>query len=224
MGTGLIRHPAKYSDEFIPVFARLLENSDKVLDPFAGTGKIGKIKELGFSGMIYANDIEPEWIELGRNCCDVISAIDAEKLPTIYPPGMFDAICTSPTYGNRMADHHNAKDGSFRNTYTHCLGRELTEENTGKMQYGEQYREKHERIYRAIIPLLKDGGMFVLNVSNHIRKGREVDVASFHISCLEANGLTLTKDIHVPTKRCRFGANADKRVEYEHIYVLRREV
>ena len=26
-----------------------------------------------------------------------------------YPDGMFDAICTSPTYGNRMADHHNAR-------------------------------------------------------------------------------------------------------------------
>ena len=25
-----------------------------------------------------------------------------------WDDGFFDAVCTSPTYGNRMADHHNA--------------------------------------------------------------------------------------------------------------------
>ena len=26
-----------------------------------------------------------------------------------YPDATFDTICTSPTYGNRMADHHEAR-------------------------------------------------------------------------------------------------------------------
>lgn len=131
-----IRHPAKYSDEFIPIFAEKLVGANKVLDPFAGTGKIGLIKQHGFNGKIYANDIENEWIELGRDKCDVLSCLDAENLQDIYPMNFFDAICTSPTYGNRMADHHNARDGSKRNTYTHCLGRRLTDGNTGQMQWG----------------------------------------------------------------------------------------
>lgn len=121
-----------------------------------------------------------------------------------------------------MADHHKAKDGSKRNTYTHCLGHDLEEGNTGKMQWGNEYKEKHENIYRDIVPLLKDGGLFILNVSNHIRCGEEIKVSEWHLSILVSLGLKLEKDKHIATHRNKFGANADKRVEYEHIYVLRK--
>ena len=30
-----------------------------------------------------------------------------------WPENTFDAICTSPTYGNRMADHHDARGGEL---------------------------------------------------------------------------------------------------------------
>lgn len=218
-----IRHPAKYSDAFIPVFAEELPQRGKVLDPFAGTGKISEIKQHGFCGIVFANDIESEWIEIGKGKCDVISSVDAEFLSDVYQESFFDAICTSPTYGNRMADHHNAKDGSKRNTYTHCLGHDLEDGNTGKMQWGKEYREKHERIYRDIVPLLKAGGVFVLNVSNHIRGGKEMEVSEWHLETLISLGLELKKDIHISTPRNKFGANSDKRVEYEHIYVLKKK-
>lgn len=42
---------------------------------------------------------------------------DATRLP--FDNRMFDAVITSPTYGNRMADHHDAQDGSKRITYRH---------------------------------------------------------------------------------------------------------
>lgn len=131
----MVRHPAKYSDKFIPIFAELLKGRRKVLDPMAGTGKIGLIKDYGFEGVVYANDLEFEWIMQAKdNKCDVISMYDAGN--TKFEDEEFDGICTSPTYGNRMADHHNARDGSKRNTYTHAIGRQLHKENTGKMQWG----------------------------------------------------------------------------------------
>ena len=37
-----------------------------------------------------------------------------------------DCIVTSPCYGNRMADHHDAKDSSRRITYKHKLGRDMS--------------------------------------------------------------------------------------------------
>jgi hypothetical protein len=121
-----------------------------------------------------------------------------------------------------MADHHNAKDGSKRNTYTHCIGRELDSENTGRMQWGKNYCEKHQRIYQHIVPMLKPDGLFVLNISNHIRKGEEIDVASFHMKTLAFNGLILTEMIEVPVQRLKFGANSDKRVPYEYILTFRK--
>lgn len=137
----MTRHPAKYTDKFIPIFAEMLVGRQKVLDPMAGTGKIGLIKDYGFEGAVYANDLEFEWVvQAKENKCDVFSMYDAGAMR--YEDGEFDGICTSPTYGNRMADHHNAKDSSKRNTYTHAIGRKLHEENTGKMQWGETYKKK----------------------------------------------------------------------------------
>lgn len=123
-----------------------------------------------------------------------------------------------------MADHHQAKDGSKRNTYTHCIGHQLADGNTGKMQWGEDYRIKHSKIYRSICPLISENGLFVLNISNHIRKGEEIDVAGWHVSELEKNGFHLVADHQIATTRNRFGSNSDKRVDHEHIYVLRKEV
>ena len=215
-----IKHPAKYTDSFICIFAEILKGQKKILDPFAGTGKIALIKDFGFCGEIYANEIEPEWIKPNKYNCDVITTEDAEFLQ--YTDGFFDAICTSPTYGNRMADHHIAKDGSKRNTYTHCIGRQLSDGNTGKMQWGPEYMEKHERIYKHLASLVKNGGLFVCNVKNHIRKGKEIDVKSFHEESLKKSGFQKTKEIFVESKGNGFGANADKRTTGEYIMVFQK--
>ena len=39
------KHPAKYTNSFIPIFYSILKDCKKVLDPFAGTGKISEIKK-----------------------------------------------------------------------------------------------------------------------------------------------------------------------------------
>lgn len=204
----------------MPYFAKLIEGRDNVLDPFAGTGKIGKLKEYGYCGKIYANEIEPEWLINNEFSCDVISFQDAEMLD--YPENMFDAIVTSPTYGNRMADHHKAKDSSKRITYTHCLGRTLNNENTGAMQFGKKYQAKHIACYNHLVKLIKPNGLFIVNVSNFIRKGEEVDVVAWTKYTLENCGLTFIEEIKVNTPRMGFGANASKRVPYESILVFEK--
>jgi hypothetical protein len=215
-----IRHPAKYTDSFISIFADLLKDRNNVLDPFAGTGKLGLIKQCGFSGTIYANEIEPEWINENLYDCDLITCQDAELLD--YPPEYFDAIRTSPTYGNRMADHHKAKDGTKRNTYTHCLGRQLSGGNTGKMQWGVEYMEKHKRIYKHLYLLVKPNGLFICNIKNHIRNGKEINVKEFHENALISCGFIKTNEIFVETKGNGFGANSDKRTNGEYILVFQK--
>lgn len=215
-----IRHPAKYTDSFISVFADNLKDCKNVLDPFGGVGKIGAIKQYGFSGQVYCNEIEKEWLEPNEYGCDYLTFQDAEFLD--YPQNFFDAICTSPTYGNRLADHHEAKDGSRRNTYTHCIGHKLTAGNTGAMQWGVEYREKHERIYRHLCDLLKNGGIFILNISDHIRKGEIIPVSEWHLKMLLSLGFECEKKITIDTPRLKYGANSNLRCGYENIFILRK--
>ena len=217
-----LRHPAKYTDSFLPIFYEELKDTGNVLDPMGGTGKIGTLKEHGYGGKIYSNELESEWALQGyENGCDVITMNDAENME--WEDGFFDAVCTSPTYGNRMADSHRAKDGSKRNTYTHTIGRDLHEENTGKMQWGKSYQEKHKRIYIEIKRVLKSQGVFILNIKNHIRKGKEVDVSSFHKDLILNNGFKLSKELKIPVRGNGFGQNGNVRVDHEFIFVFEKE-
>ena len=216
-----IKHPAKYTDAFIPVFAEMLEGTKNVIDIFSGTCKITNIKNYGYKGDIFCNEIEPEWAQMGLvENLSGLTILDAEHLP--YKDRYFDAICTSPTYGNRMADSHNAKDKSKRNTYTHTLGRKLHEENTGHMQWGPKYREKHINIWKEAHRILKDGGILILNVSDHIRKGEVARVSKWHRETLESLGFELIEKKQIETPRMRFGANSNLRVGYEFIILFKK--
>ena len=133
----------------------------------------------------------------------------------------FDAICTSPTYGNRMADSHKAKDKSKRNTYTHVLGRQLNKNNSGQMQWGDEYRSLHERVYHECQRVLKPNGIFVLNMKNHIRNGEEIDVTSWHKKVLIGIGFDWLKTESISLKGNGFGANGKVRTGVEYILTFR---
>jgi len=218
----MAKHPAVFSDEFIPIFAKLLQEHTKVLDPFAGTGKIAAIKEYGFKGTVTCNEIEPEWANTELYPVDEWHVGDAAHMSWAEDES-YDAICTSPTYGNRMADHHNARDTSKRITYRHVLGRELNVENTGRMQWGPLYRNKHVEIYVECLRLLKRGGIIILNVSNHIRKGVLISVADWHKDVLTTLKMEFIGRIEIKTKRMRFGSNSRLRPYVEYILIFRKE-
>lgn len=217
-----MNHPAKYTDRLIPLFAELLQGRVRVLDPFAGTGKLAAIKAHGWTGIVICNEIEPEWVETSPYPVDMWHLCDAAHMGWAEDES-FDAICTSPTYGNRMADHHNAKDGSRRITYRHCIGRTLHPGNTGAMQWGAEYRIKHRAVYKECARVLKPGGILVLNVSDHVRKGKVVPVADWHRDCITAIGFALTLDRLVPTPRMRYGANGGARVAGERVMVFEKK-
>src|SRR5690606_41371806 len=174
----------------------------------------------GFAGRIVANEIEPEWAAQAPPWVEVHVG-DAAAM-TWAADGEFDAIVTSPTYGNRMADHHNARDGSRRYTYRHALGRPLHPANTGQMQWGDAYREAHRRIWAECIRVLRSGGVFVVNVKNHIRRGEIMRVSEWHAEELQRQGLQLVEWVGVECPGMRNGANARLRVSYEDVWVFRK--
>jgi hypothetical protein len=153
---------------------------------------------------------------------------DALHLP--YPNGTFDMVITSPCYGNRLADSHEAKDSSIRRSYRHDLGRPLHNNNSGQLQWGIAYRVFHRLAWREAIRVLRPGseddlgGVMVVNVSNHIRGGQEQPVVEWHLQTIVTFGLHIIAVRPVPTSRMRFGANHNQRVDHEQILILRRPV
>ncbi len=242
------QHPAKFSDKVLAEIKGVVTHYAsehpgwplQLLDPFAG---VGKIHQLADPEMIHTVgvEIEPEW---ALNHPNTIVG-DSRSLPIEWTDH-FDLVVTSPSYANRMADHHEARekckicngtgiygalvcekcDGKGRrtykrNTYRHVLGRPLTEGNSGMMQWGDEYRALHEQVWQEVARVLKPGGLFILNVSDHIRKKRVVQVAQWHLDTCLALGFEHDHSIEVKTPRNRYGENRDLRVDHEMIFVLK---
>lgn len=187
---GLAEHPAEWSEEVLVLLDKIVPTDVVVLDPMAGTG--WRLEE-GLPGRaLWGIELEPEWT-MGAVW---VQQGDATALP--FEDDTFDWVVTSPTYANRMADHHNAQErckpckGTGRRgrgqcskcggegrrtykrlTYRHRLGRPLSEGSTASLGWlgkeGEQYREIHERAWREVWRVLVPGGGFALNVKNHYR-------------------------------------------------------
>lgn len=212
-------HPAKFSLPVLNAIARHLDIHGpvrRVIDPFAGTGLVhvlsaSKVSTVETVGV----ELEPEWA--AHHPRTIVG--DALHLP--FPDDSFDCMVTSPCYGNRMADHHEAKDASKRNTYRHTLGRELHRNNSGAMQWSGEYRDFHADAWNEAMRVLTRDALVLLNVSNHIRGGREELVAEWHLDRWLEAGRKLVAAVSVPTPRNRNGANAHLRVAHEWLFVLR---
>lgn len=204
-------HPAKFSSSILPVIDELLGDAYTVLDPFAG---VGLIHTFYPNRETYGIEIEPEWADQHeRTWC-----ADALHLP--YPDNCFDAIATSPCYGNRMADHHNASDPSKRVGYKFSLGRDPHPQSSAILYFGPAYQAFHVEAWTEAIRVLSHGGRFVLNISDHIANKRVVKVSTWHEKTLTSLGLTLEEVRYVSTPRMKFGANSSLRVPYEKVILF----
>jgi hypothetical protein len=188
-----------------------------VLDPFAGTGKIHELKNC----ITFGVELEPEWALMHPRTY----VGDATKLPDHFNDA-FHMVITSPCYANRMADHHtpSPSDTSKRFTYTHMLGRKLSAGSTANMQWGEEYRFIHTQAWIAVRRVLCPGGWFVLNVRDHIRKKMLVPVSAWHLETVLRLGFEQLDSWYIETPGMRFGANSDKRVDGEHVFLFRNPI
>lgn len=209
-----VRHPAKYNLRLMPIFGEALCGRMRVLDPFAGTGRIFDLQEYLPGTGLYGVEIEPEWARQRER------GLVGSALSLPFPDNWFDAVCTSPCFGNRMADHHEARDTSQRNTYRHALGRPLHPENAGGMQWGPAYWAFHAKAWRECKRVLMPGALFVLDIKNHIRGGTVQDVTVWHANLLTLLGFELLEERRVLCPGNRQGANGQVRIGYESIMLF----
>jgi SAM-dependent methyltransferase len=216
-------HPARYNNALLPVFARMLNDSIWILDVMAGTGE--KLKKLHDNYLPDSNilgiEIEPEW---ARVTPDYVLCADAFDYLAMTADGSWDAIVVSPVYGNRMSDHFVAKDASKRNTYTHRLGRQLSKNNSGKLQWGDEYRVFHFGLWKECVRVLKPNGKFILNIKDHIRKGERQFVTDWHIEILEGLGMEIVEHAKIEVPSLKNGQNSGLRIPYESVILFERRL
>lgn len=209
-----VRHPAKYTDILLPVFARMLRDRRRILDPFGGTGKIFDLKMWLPNAQIEAVEIEPEWAALHPST----TLGNALALP--WADSYFDAVCTSPAYGNRMADKL-LRDKWKRNTYATELGRELHPDSGAALQWGEAYKDFHTKAWAEAMRVLQPGGVFILNIKDHIRGGRRMHVTEWHCEALTALGFREIEHHRIDCPGNRNGANGNARIAYESVIMFK---
>lgn len=179
-------HPAPFSDAVLDVFRDLLarwnvRGGRRLLDPFAGTGRIHELATDGWETV--GVELEPEW---ARVHTDTIVG-DATALS--FPDRSFDAIATSPAYGNRLADSYDPSDPEARRSYSIDLGRPLTVGNGAAMQWGDEYCELHTKVWAECVRVLRPEGLLLLNCKDHQRDGAIVGVTGWHLRTLIGLGL-----------------------------------
>lgn len=215
------KHPATFTKAILDKLAEIVGNG-VYLDPFAGVGKIQRIQKL--SRQFICVEIEPEWIEQAPIPQLTICADSLKQMKEWRKDGTrFDGIVTSCVYGNRMSDSHEASDGSRRTSYTHLLGRPVSEGSSAAMYFWQpEYRAFHYKAWKRCYQVTRPGGDGFFNVKNFIRDREIVDTVSWHRDTLVSVGWEIMELIKVPTPGHRDGENSEARVDHEVIIKARR--
>lgn len=236
----LPKHPAKFSDPILDLLAKLVRNEQRpqaqallVLDPFAGVGRVHrlavdrKVQTLGL-------EIEAEWAACHERTIhtDALTWLARNAPHTLDPDRVaVHIVATSPCYGNRFSDSHEAGDDSTRRSYRHDLGRPLTAGSAGGLPWGPRYWRFHAEAYRLIFDVLEPGGLFLLNVSDFVRKREMVHATEWHLGAAFGAGFDVGGPrwaFPVMTRRQRYGQNhghdseEPTRADVEMVYRLRK--
>ena len=225
-------NPARFPAVILDEARRILQNEGdlhRILDPYAGEGRVHVLRpEFETWGI----ELEPEWAhrnEVGERWTKAGNCLDWRRM---YRK-KFDAIFTSPTWANRMGDSHDAKDDSKRNTYTHRLGRKLTEGNTGEMNWGPKYRITSIAHWVSLMDAVRPGGALLLDMGDHLatkyakryeggKAQIRVRVTDWHAEVLQGLGWELKQRTKHRNPGQRYGANHAARIGYQELLLFRK--
>ena len=214
-------HPSKYSqtiydylETLVAALAPRFGDRVRILDPMAGVGTIHRLARPGI--VTTGLEIEPEWA--GQHP-DTIEG-DATYMP--FGNGSFEMVIFSPPYGNRMADQFVSRDGTYRVTYYHFLGRRLHENSAAGAHWGPKYWKLMTDILIECKRVTVPDGLVIINVSDFIQNGKVIPVVQWYLDVMFGLGFRVLKDTEIDTRRMRYGANHKLRVGSEHVITFKR--
>ena len=226
------KHPAQFSDRIVKVINDLLgvytarlSIPSRCYDPFVGVGGVAAV-DWGYHK--FGTEIEPKWAEEAR-AMNIETRIGDARFAR-HPSDHFGVVCTSPTCGDRLAGNCRCywNPGKCRNehTYEHALQRRPARGSSAGMFWGSEYRALHDVVWTQCVRQLCPGGLFVLNVKDHIRGGRVQEVAKWHVETLRQLGLEVVASVMVPLPAYKSSAMSVGRgargVYHEWVFVLRK--
>lgn len=244
------KHPAKFGEEILTAIADVLTTypiHGEVLDPMAGTGRIHLLEFLGY--VTVGVELEPEWAAMHPRTvvgnAEDLPAEWRERFGAVitsppYANRMADhheakercKACEGtgqhwdPTVNGNVVDclkcHGAGRRTYKRNTYRHILGRPLTDGSAAGMQWGDTYRTSMTTVLRNIYRVLKPGGLFVLNVKDHVRGDTLQGVPEWFKECAKDIGFAFVEEVPVPSTGNRQGRNGDKRAPNEWLIVFHK--
>lgn len=207
-------HPARFTPAILGVIAGHLEPGWSVFDPFCGVGGVHQLRALVPGLRTEGCEIEPKWAAAHPD------TVCSDLFDLGFPPGRYDAVVTSVTYGNRMADTFKATNPTGRRSYTLVYGEDLHTNNAGRLQWGPEYRRFHQRAWAHITPWAPK---LILNVKDHQRGGERQAVTRWHQACLTLLGWQLDEEQEVPAAPgYRYGANPERFPEMVLVFKRRR--
>jgi hypothetical protein len=213
------KHPAKFNDKILDAIASLLPDDElDILDPFAGVGRVHELMTRNEKWFTFGIELEKEWARVHHR------TIKGNALDIHWEIGMFDAIVTSPCYGNRMADVYVGPPNRVSHTYRLYLGHDLSPGSSAGLQWGEKYKIFHRLAWAEATRIVKPDGLFVLNIKDHYRASKLMPVTRFHARTLTQLGWKEQKRVEVDTPGQRHGQNHEARVEFESVILFHREV
>jgi len=114
MVTDIKTHPAKFTaeqlfhirDQLPEIKSHTSDHMITVFDPFAGVGTVTELRSHDRNIVVTGMEIEPEWAEQSS----VVYTGDSITFMALTRD-RYDAVVTSPAYGNRMADSYDGETG-----------------------------------------------------------------------------------------------------------------
>ena len=206
----------------------------RIFDPFAGVGKVHALRrhKLDGVGCLTAGvEIEREWADQAVDhggqtlTADFLGDAGLAHLAGFDP----DVICSSPTYGNRMADVFTPKDKSRRHGYALDLGRTPTGGSSAVMQWGPAYRLFHQQAIGRLCGATRPGTLVLWNVAGFVRQDKHrqpqvIPIVEWHLNEWMVQGCTVEAVEQIDTPHLRHGRNAERRVVGEKLLILRTKV